>query len=80
MLLEATLFGGKIKMRDATKSDLLESAAKYDAQSTDMRIKALHQRLVASALEDGKVVADAMTNEQLSELWDRARAQVQIPA
>lgn len=52
-MLDATLFGGKIKMMDATHEDLVESASKYSSQSKAMNAQAVYQTLVAARVPPG---------------------------
>lgn len=71
MLLDFPLWGGK-KLRDATKDDVAESAAKWTAQGKDMMSKGRWLSLVASRVPEKKTVGQALTETELRKLHKEA--------
>lgn len=74
MLLDATLHGGKKRMADATKDDLLASAAAYESTAVDAWQKTTYQRTVASRLPEGKTAGQLFSNEALTAIWNESRS------
>lgn len=74
MMLDATLYGGKKRMAEASKADILESAAAYEKSGTHDLALSKYQYMVAAQLQDGKLAGDCFTNETLTALFDQAKA------
>lgn len=66
------LFGGK-QIGHATVDEIRESASRYGLVADDMKRKQRWQNLVADVLSErgGGVVSDAMSEDDLSELWNK---------
>lgn len=62
-----------VKLRDATREEVVEQAERYAAQASDMGHKARWLRLIAQAVPAGKRVGEVMTDERAAELHAEAR-------
>ena len=71
-LLMFPLPGGK-KLGEATREEIAEAAQFYDAQATDMSVKARWLRLVAQSVPGNKTAGDVLTDKRLRELQEAAR-------
>lgn len=75
MLLDATLYGGKVRMCDASKEALLESAASYNGIARDAMTKTAYYRIVAERLPAGRLVGQVFSNEALTAILLEAENQ-----
>jgi hypothetical protein len=67
-LLDFPLANG-LKLREATRADVVAAADRYALVSKDMRHKAKWLQAIAQSIPDGKRVGDVMTDERAAELF-----------
>ena len=72
ILLDMTLFGSAIRLGDATKAQVLESAAAYDSVSRPNAIQATFQYMVAERLNGTQITREVLSNEALTDLFTKA--------
>lgn len=72
-LLMFPLPGGK-KLGEATREEISAAATFYEAQATDMGVKAKWLRLVAQSVPGEKKAGDVLNDRRLRELQEAARA------
>lgn len=71
-LLDIPLAGGK-KLRDASRTEVLEQVNRYETQAGNMMHKARWLRLVAQSVPDDKSVGDVLPESRVKELYQEAQ-------
>jgi hypothetical protein len=71
MLLDFPLANG-LRLRDATRADVLAQAENYAAIAADTRVKAVWLRAVAEATPEGVTVGSALSEARVAELFQEA--------
>ncbi len=70
-LLDFPLAGG-LRLRDATRADVLAQVDRYASQASDLSHKAAWLRAIADATKGRKRVGECVTAEQAQKLFDEA--------
>lgn len=67
-LLDMPLANG-LRLREASRTQVLEQASRYDGLAKDMGRKARWLELIGQSIPDGKTVGDVMDDARAAELW-----------